>query len=69
MTVGWVGSGLTGNSKREMNPRTTVLHASVTFFLFGQLLSFFQLSRLGTGRLWKAFARRQIRISFWIVGG
>ncbi len=50
MTVGWVGSGLTGNSKREMNLRTTVLHASVPFFVFGLLLSFFQLSSLAISR-------------------
>ena len=52
-----------------MNLRTTVLHASVPFFVFGLLLSFFQLSSLAIGRLRKAFARREGRISFWIVGG
>jgi hypothetical protein len=36
-----------------MNLRTTVLHASVPFFVFGLLLSFFQLR--------KAFARQSVR--------
>jgi hypothetical protein len=39
-------------------------------FLFRQLMIFCQLGRLGR-RLWKAFARRQIRLAFgsWADGG
>jgi hypothetical protein len=56
------------NSEREISLRAAVLHASVPFFVFGLLLSFFQLSSLAIGRLRKAFARED-RIIFWIVGG